>query len=102
MRSNSMMQEDENMKTDLILTSNARDWCDLRERGLRVRPMWLMMGEVCETTNIAALENLGEKQGKIGKLDFKLQTMPLRIVILRTCYELQCKVGEKFGDSEEM
>ena len=55
--------------------------------------MWLMMGEVCETTNIAALENLGEKQGKIGKLDFKLQTMPLRIVILRTCYELQCKVG---------
>ena len=90
MRSNSMMQEDENMKTDLILTSNARDWCDLRERGLRVRPMWLMMGEVCETTNIAALENQGEKEGKIGKLDLKLQPMPLRICNLRTCYVSQC------------
>ena len=78
------------MKTDLILTSNARDWCDLRERGLRVWPMWLMMGEVCETTNIAALENRGEKEGKIGKLDLKFQPIPLRICNLRTRYVLQC------------
>ena len=52
--------------------------------------MWLMMGEVCETTNIAALENQGEKEGKIGKLDLKLQPMPLRICNLRTCYVSQC------------
>ena len=56
--------------------------------------MWLMMGEVCETTNIAALENQGEKEGKIGKLDLKLQPMPLRICNLRTRYVLQCKVGQ--------
>ena len=64
--------------------------------------MWLMMGEVCETTNIAALQNRGEKDGKIGKLDYKLQPMSPRICNLRTHYVLQCKVGAKFGDSEEM